>query len=107
MLKKNYKILEKNYHSPFGEIDIIAKDDDYIVFIEVKARKTGSIASPCCFVTASKKAKIIKTAMIFLTKFNSDLQPRFDIIEVINSYDKSYIRHIKSAFDVENEYEIF
>ncbi len=77
-----YRILERNYHSRFGEIDIIAEDSQYIVFVEVKTRKEGSMVSPVEAVTKSKQKKLILTAQMFLMKRPSALQPRFDIAAV-------------------------
>ena len=62
-LKKNkYKILDLNFNTKMGEIDIVAKKDKYIVFVEVKTRDENSWYSPVYAVTASKRKKIIKTA---------------------------------------------
>lgn len=97
--KKGYKIEAANYHSRFGEIDIIASKGEYIVFAEVKTRACGSIASPAEFVTAVKAEKIRKTAMLYLAAFPSKLQPRFDVIEVYTEKGNTVkINHIENAF---------
>lgn len=83
-LRKNgYKILSRNFHSRFGEIDIIASKDKYIVFVEVKARSVKAIASPFEFVTKSKQNKIILTAKYYLLSHRAQLQPRFDVAGLI------------------------
>lgn len=105
---KNMKILENNYHSRYGEIDIISCTDKYIVFVEVKTRKKGSLYRGAESVDKSKRIKIIKTAMIFLSENDVDLQPRFDVVEVTTFKNKkSQIIHFENAFDIGECDEIF
>lgn len=80
--EKGYRILSSNYHSRFGEIDIIAVDGSYIVFVEVKARSEASFIQPREAVTKSKQDKIIRTASMYMKAYPSNLQPRFDVVEV-------------------------
>lgn len=98
--KKNYKILETNFYCKLGEIDIIANDNNVLVFIEVKARKNVKYGYPREFVTISKQRKIIKTAKYYMMKKRcSELQCRFDVIEIIPNI--SHMNHIENAFWVE------
>lgn len=99
--KKKYKLIDVNYSSRFGEIDLIMQKGKYICFIEVKMRNNKSIASPMEFVDGNKQQKIISTAEIFLAHNNLNLQPRFDIVEVFaeNNIIKS-IKHLENAFDL-------
>ncbi len=99
--KKNYTILEHNYHSRFGEIDLICADDNYLVFVEVKMRGDKSIATPREFVDDAKQKKIIATANYFISDTKIDLQPRFDVVEIYmrNNKIKSLI-HLENAFDL-------
>ncbi len=84
ILKKNgYKIISRNYHSRFGEIDIIAIKNSIIAFVEVKTRSEGSLYSPREAVDYYKQQKCIKTAQTFLLDGFSEYQPRFDVCEVI------------------------
>ncbi len=76
--EKGYRILESNFHSRYGEIDIIAEDGKYVVFVEVKTRAPGSLVRPLESVTASKRKKIIRTALCYLSAHPTRLQPRFD-----------------------------
>lgn len=100
LTQKGYKLIEKNYHSRFGEIDIIMKNDRYIIFVEVKLRKNNKYGNPAEFVTIKKQQKIIITAEKWLLTNKVDLQPRFDIIEIYMPYDnKVSINHIENAFD--------
>lgn len=94
-----YRILERNYHSRFGEIDIIAEDSQYIVFVEVKTRKEGSMVSPVEAVTKSKQKKLILTAQMFLMKRPSALQPRFDIAAVTTLHGEPMgLQYFTNAF---------
>ncbi|NLL63460.1 MAG: YraN family protein [Ruminococcaceae bacterium] len=95
---KNYEIIEKNYSCRFGEIDLIAKKENFICFIEVKTRKQDAFTTGFEAITVSKQRKIIKTAQYFLAynKKYQNLQPRFDCVEV-NSKTKR-ITYIKNAF---------
>ncbi len=106
-LRKNGCIIAKmNYHSRYGEIDIIAEDEKNVIFVEVKMRSKGAIMSPAEAVDVHKQRKIILTAQDFLVKSNlSDLQPRFDVAEVYEDVNKVgdniyRIRYIKNAFQV-------
>lgn len=106
---KGYEILDRNVYSRFGEIDIIAKNNEYIIFVEVKTRKEGAMVSGVEAVTLSKQKKIIKTAISYLLDKSYHLQPRFDIIEVNlffrdgNYFFKS-LNHLENAFCVKDEY---
>ncbi|MPM74306.1 hypothetical protein SDC9_121292 [bioreactor metagenome] len=96
-----YEIVEQNFQSRFGEIDIIARKKELLIFVEVKTRDEKSIAEPKEFVTYSKQAKIIRTAEIFLMKNHLDCQVRFDVMEVYVSNKKvDKINHIINAFSV-------
>ena len=97
---KGYKIIAKNFHSPFGEIDIIAEDGNSIVFVEVKLRKNADFAVAREFVSKGKQDKITATANIWLSTNHTKLQPRFDVVEIyMESEDsKPKITHIENAF---------
>ncbi|WP_130806940.1 YraN family protein [Senegalia massiliensis] len=97
LINKNYKILEKNFTTKIGEIDIIAKDNDIVVFIEVKSRLNSKYGSPYEAVNFKKQRKIINTAKLY-SKYNKlyDTQFRFDILEYYINENK--INHIINAF---------
>ena len=101
-LKKNgYKILETNFKTKFGEIDIIAKKDKYICFVEVKTRSSAKYGEPKEAVNFHKQKKILSVAKYYLAKQKEDTLCRFDVIEV--KYNKennkvTEINHIKDAF---------
>ncbi len=97
-----YEILAGNYRTRFGEIDIIAADDEYIVFVEVKSRQEGAYYTPREAVTADKQRRIIKTALLYITHNPDPRQMRFDVIEVITDPNEPLkaldLRHIPNAY---------
>jgi putative endonuclease len=103
LCSKGYAVIEKNYHSRYGEIDIIARDSDYIVFVEVKTRPLNSLLLPREAVDAKKQSRLIKTALIYLSSHDiGSLQPRFDVIEVIISSKKEF--HVEKINQIENAF---
>ena len=102
--KHGYKILERNYHSRFGEIDIIASNKEFIAFVEVKARAEDSLYAPREAVDYFKQQKCIKTAQIYLMENDCWLQPRFDVSEIIlkklenESFEVLRHNYIENAF---------
>ena len=94
--KEGYEILNRNFFSRKGEIDIIAKDKDELVFIEVKTRSNKKFGKPSESVTEFKQKHIIKAAKyyLYITKQENELV-RIDVIEVSISKKKYYIHHIK------------
>ncbi len=83
-----YRIAARNYRKKCGEIDIIAESNDYIIFVEVKTRKFGSLVSGADAVTKQKKKKIILTADLYISETGTLKQPRYDIAEVIITTDE-------------------
>lgn len=80
--KKHYTIVASRFRSRFGEIDLIARNRAYLVFVEVKLRKNSSFAQAREFVDGRKQDRIRTTAMIYLSRYPTNLQPRFDVIEI-------------------------
>ena len=107
-LKKNrYKILNKNLHISRNEIDIIAEDKEFVVFVEVKTRSVSSGADAIGFivpsqaVTKEKQQRTITAARSFLSGYKKARQPRFDVIEIyLNKENQKVIKinHIINAF---------
>ena len=97
--KKKFKIIKMNYKNKIGEIDIVAKQKNYIVFVEVKTRKNENFAQAREFVTRAKQERVIKAAMLWLQQNDVDLQPRFDVIEVVGEGFRQKITHIENAFE--------
>ena len=80
--REGYRIVSRNYTVRGGEIDLIAQNEEYIVFCEVKLRDGAALYTPAEAVTREKQRRIIRTAMCYLQKFPSSLQPRFDVVAI-------------------------
>ncbi len=97
---KGYSIVARNFRIRSAEIDIIAKADDVIVFVEVKARSNIRHGLPSEAVTLRKQKKIIEAASIFLQDF-PDYACRFDVVEVYLTGGRlKEVNHIENAFEV-------
>lgn len=96
-----YTIVETNFRTRFGEIDVISKNKNVLVFTEVKARTNISMANPCEYVDENKQKKIILASASFIQKHQLDMPVRFDVAEIYFK-DKEYknykINYIKDAF---------
>ena len=80
--KKHYQVIAANYRCRFGEIDLIACNKKYLVFVEVKLRKNDDFALAREFVDHQKQDRLRTTAQIYLAQNPTELQPRFDVIEI-------------------------
>lgn len=100
--KKKYKIVAAGYRCRFGEIDLIAQDKKHLVFIEVKSRKTNRFADAKDFVDYHKQNRIRTTAELYLSQNPTELQTRFDVIEIYAprgiETKKPEIYHLEDAF---------
>lgn len=98
-----YRIVGQNYVCRFGEIDVIAADRKYIVFVEVKLRSSDRFAPAREYVGAAKQARVRATASLWLSENETALQPRFDVIEIYGNETMNPkqldIRHIENAFE--------
>ncbi len=96
--RNGYTILKTNYRvGRLGEIDIIANDNEYICFIEVKTRRTSTFGSPGEAVTKTKQQKIRQIAAIYLTNTRKmDSKVRFDVVEVLMNKTMECANSIKS-----------
>ena len=94
-----FKILNRNYRCSLGEIDIIAKEKDTIVFVEVKTRKSDDYTEPFESVGKKKQAKIRDLALYYLQEKDcSDCEIRFDVLSIIIDGQDKKVEHIKNAF---------
>jgi putative endonuclease len=101
--KKKYKLLAAGYRTRFGEIDLIASNRKNLIFVEVKLRKSGDFAEAREFVDFHKQARLRATAEMYLSRYPTKLQPRFDVIEVyapqgVETKDPQ-INHLEGAFE--------
>lgn len=94
--EKGYRILERNFYTRFGEIDIIAMDGDYLVFAEVKYRKGSYRGAALEAVTPAKQRRIIQSARYYMYKkyYREDVPCRFDVI----GFEGEDVVHIPNAF---------
>ena len=99
LVRNGYKILKCNFCVRGGEIDIIASKDDFIAFVEVKTRAPDYMVSGLEAVT-KRKRRLIKAAEQYSYKFPHDLQPRFDVAElIVRGNDVIGFDYIENAFD--------
>jgi putative endonuclease len=102
---KGLKLLERNFHSRFGEIDLIMKHDDSLVFVEVRYRRNTDFGSGAESITASKQSKLIKTASAYLQQHAKlgKYPARFDVVSITGLIETSNIDNIN--FDwIENAF---
>lgn len=100
--KKRYQLLATGYRCRFGEIDLIVCDKHYLVFVEVKLRKSDRFAKAFEYVDFHKQNRLRTTASVYLSQNPTQLQPRFDVIEIYapeGTVTKNpEIRHMEDAF---------
>ncbi len=98
LISKGYRILHTNWRSGKLEIDIIAENNDYIVFVEVKTRTSDEFLTPSRAVTSSKQKSIIFAAETYLKRFNISKESRVDIISIVDNGITETIDHLEYAF---------
>lgn len=101
--EKGFLLLGANYRCRFGEIDLIAQKDSYLVFVEVKLRKSNAFAEAMEFVHLKKQSRIRSTAQLYIAQHGlEELQPRFDVVEVYAPQGLKTkmpeIHHLEDAF---------
>ncbi|MFZ5997066.1 MAG: YraN family protein [Nitrospirota bacterium] len=96
--EKGYLLLHRNYRTPLGEADIIARDNDAVVFVEVKSRTSTAFGQPFEAVNFRKQEKLKKIALYYLKHNNIQAPVRFDVISIISRNGKEEINHILEAF---------
>ena len=84
LVRQGFKIIERNYHSPFGEIDIIAQEGRALVFVEVRMRNEADQIHPLETISRGKQNRLMRTAQMYLAGLKDEyLQCRFDIVAII------------------------
>jgi putative endonuclease len=98
LIKRGYRILERNWHFGHDEVDIIARDEDWLVIVEVKTRTSAWFGEPETAVTPAKQKSIIRTAEAYIMEQDFKGETRFDVIGIL--FDKKNVRlnHIRDAF---------
>lgn len=102
-LRRNgYEVIAAGWRCRFGEIDLIARNRSFLVFVEVKLRKNDSFAQAREFVDQRKQQKLVTTAQLYLAQHPTELQPRFDVAEVYapqgNDTGHPKIIYLENAF---------
>ena len=99
---QGYKIVERNYTSPLGEIDIVARDGEWVVFVEVKSRSDDQFGSPLEAVNQRKREKIGTTARHFLAGLRKQYPARFDVVSIYfrPGAPNPEIEHVRDAFEL-------
>lgn len=97
--KAGYEILDRNWSCRLGELDIVARKDGAVVFVEVRERSGASHGLPCETVGAAKRAKIIKAAMAYIKARQPEAESfRFDFVGIMSGSDPE---HIEDAFSAD------
>ncbi len=100
--RRGYRLLDAGWRCRFGEIDLIATDDKYLCFTEVKLRKNAEFAQAREFVDAHKQRRLRTAALLYLSAHPTELQPRFDVAEVYapqgTATARPEIHYIENAF---------
>jgi putative endonuclease len=102
---KGYRIVARNLRSPLGELDLVAEDGRVLVFVEVKARRTGAFGGAIYAVHQRKQEKLIQLAALYLARHHiKDRLCRFDVVLLQGvGTGPAQIEHIQNAFEVSGE----
>jgi putative endonuclease len=99
LLRRGYRLLARNYRKRRGEIDLIVTDDETLVFVEVKLRRSTGYGDPLEAVTSRKQATIRSLAEQYLAENQPEFETlRFDVIGILATRSGTRIVHIKEAF---------
>ena len=98
LIKKGYKVIERNWRAGRLEIDIIALDKNILVFVEVKTRSADYLVEPELSLTKKQQRFLIKAANTYIDTHSYDLEARFDIISIVINPQGKDIKHIDDAF---------
>ncbi len=104
LLEKGYEILAENYRTPLGEIDLVVKEGNTIVFVEVRTRSSKIFGTPLESITPRKQERLIRLAIHFCVNYSLYSQNfRFDVIGIFTNKYESKIEHIMNAFIIGGE----
>ena len=107
LASRGFRILVRNYHAPSGEIDLIARDGDSLVFVEVKTRRGGT---PADAVNDEKQRRLTLASVHFLKAHRAlEVRSRFDVVAIVwpEGGSAPVIEHIRNAFDSVGRYQMF
>ena len=98
LLHKGYEILERNWFFDKAEIDIIARQGEQLVIVEVKTRNSDFFGDPQEFVKPSKRKLLVKAANEYIISNDLDIETRFDIIAILKNSKQEELEHFENAF---------
>jgi putative endonuclease len=96
LLEKGYEVVAQNFRAARGEIDLIVRKEEVLVFVEVKQRRNDDFGNPEAFVSFKQQEKILQTAEIFLEQYPWQGAIRFDILAILS--EKNELLHLEDAF---------
>lgn len=96
--KEGYKIIERNWRYHRFEIDIIAENDEYIVFVEVKTRASNDWGNPEDFISKGQIKRIVAAADFYLQEYDIEKDARFDVVSILKNNNGFELEHIDDAF---------
>lgn len=97
LMNRGMAPLHRRYHSPYGEIDLIMRDGNTVVFVEVKARSAGKQGAGLWAITKAKQRRMVQTALTYLAQHKPEGPLRFDAVEIT----PQGILYVENAFEVE------
>ena len=99
--KKGYRIIARNFRIRQGELDIIASKGKFLAFVEVKTRKNDRFGAAREYITPAKQRRLIQTAEYWCMKYPTELQPRFDAVEVYGEEGCAHprVQHLENIFE--------
>lgn len=102
LINRGFSLIRRNFHSRYGEIDLVMENAEFLIFVEVKLRKNSRFGTPAEAVTVKKQERLRNTALIYLQMHPAQKQPRFDVIEIYAPRGADArtvsISHIENAF---------
>lgn len=99
--RKGYRLVERNYRCPVGELDLVVLDHSVIVFVEVKTRTDDRFGAPLESVHPRKQRKMIKAALFFLNQHRlHHREARFDVVGISLKEREPVVEHIQNAFEI-------
>ncbi len=104
LMKQGYRILERNYSTRSGEIDLVALHDGAVVFVEVKTRTSHAFGAPELAVNPRKQQRMVKAALAYIKYKKLHQVPcRFDVVAITTAAEQE-VEHIRNAFEMDRTY---
>ena len=97
---RGLQLVTRNFRCRGGELDLIMRDGEHLVFVEVRSRRSSQFGTPAESVTCSKQQKLLRTAAIYLQRQQLDLPCRFDVVAILQTAPEPQIEWIRDAFQL-------